>query len=397
MPKKNYPQLAKPELHLLTAILTSGDFGRLARAIDSVECQTPSQIFDIKNEIVVIVNTQDPNYANEVLTKLSPKGYTVVVTESDGTPGTGKNSVFDYFRERTEKGDHFDYLFQIDGDDFLYPSAFWQLTEVLKKSDMADVISFQSMDWLSTNFTEKMSYAIIEQNKTWLYSWCQAEPNLREASQFVYVTDEGFGTTGRIFTPGTTMFLSRKFLVEYPTYHTNEIKLFEDYLYYLKVFKLHLDGKIKMCHINNSFLYVYDKTNENSVSTHNCFYGPKEINLLKGFVQENDMMEKTPATDMEFYQAGEPRHFSLRDKIIWVKYMTAKYPVKMKSLDIKEKVQEQKAKISQQMVQQQPERYRMDPERVYDPRTFDPIAMNQRGPVPQPRQTQNLVNRAGKL
>lgn len=323
---------AKKRIKLLLVHLTSGDVDRLERGIEASEKLFTTEDLNVVIDytIQIVVNTKTEGYFEEVVKRLGDRVGTIARTDSDGTPGTGKNSVFKHFRKCKTK---YDYLFQVDGDDFLYPCALRQLSRLLDKTDMADVVSFQSMDWLSTNFTDQMSYVPIIDKKLWLYSWCHAEPNLREIPAFVYVTEPEFGKSGRIFTPGTSMILSRKFLVNHRNVvHTNEISLFEDYLYYLKLFKLHLDEKIKMVHTNNSYFYVYDKANENSVSTKNCYYSEKEIGLLTGYVKDYNMMDKHPRDDLEFIILGEPEEFSLEDKVIFTKKMFDTYKVNIQSL-----------------------------------------------------------------
>lgn len=334
MPKK---------IKLLVAILTSSDIGRLRRCIDSVEGQIKN--VPIEFDIKIVVNTLNPEYEKAVQDALADQ-YPIEITKSDGTPGTGKNAVFDFFRKQRKK---YDYLFQIDGDDMLYPTAFYQLNEYFQ--DEWDVVSFQSMDWISTNYTKSMPHAPIIPDRLWLYSWCQEERNLREIPSFVYVTDPEFATKGgKIFTPGTSMVLSRKMLMNHADVrHTNEIKLFEDYLYFLKLFNLHVKGDIKMCHINNSYIYIYDRTNEDSISTHNCYYGKKELNLLLDFCKNNDIIDKHPLRDLEFVRIGKPDFLEDKDKIFWIRRLISKYPVKMHSSSADMKKQEAAARMNSLM------------------------------------------------
>lgn len=322
---------SKEKLSVLIVPLASGDIIRLKRCIYSVEKQFTTEDMDIELEwdMHIVVNSQDQEFIQQVKDELCDK-YHVVFTRSDGTPGTGKNSVFDYFRRQKNQ---YDYLFQIDGDDFIYPCAMRQISKTLSKANKPDIVSFQSMDWLSTNFTEQMQHAEISKGKLWLYSWCKNEPNLREIKDFVYVDDPNFGKKGRIFTPGTSMILSGDLLrTQYNLRHTNTIKLFEDYYFYLKLFNLHIRKEARMIHTNHSFYYVYDKTNEHSISTNNCFYSPKEIGLLTGFAKENNLMDKHPKDHLEFIRL-EDTEMELSDKVVFVRNMVDKFPCKMKSLD----------------------------------------------------------------
>ena len=333
-------------MKLLIVPLTSGDIDRLDRCLYTIENQIRVNEPDIciEYDVKIVVNSKDKKYEKLVQERYGEK-YHIEITKSDGTPGTGKNAVFDFFRSQK---DHYDYLLQVDGDDVLYATALHQLSFYFKAG--WDVVSFQSMDWLSTNHTYQMPHAIIIPEKLWLYSWCDEEVNLRDIKAFEYVTDEKFGTTGgRIFTPGTSMVISRKVLMNHTDLcHTNKIKLFEDYLFFLKLFKLHLDKKIRMCSINNSYIYLYDKTNENSISTHNCYYGKKELGMLKGFCQDNDMMDSNPVRDMEFVKSGSLDFTNRKDKIFWIRHLISRYPnIKMNSVDLNAKKKEQQEKMKQ--------------------------------------------------
>lgn len=124
--------------------------------------------------------------------------------------------------------------------------------------------------------------------------------------------------------------------------------MFEDYLFYLKLFNLHLNGKIKMCHTNNSYMYVYDKANEHSVSTKNFLYSHKEINILRGFAQRNKMMDKHPREHLPFVKLGVPMHFNLKDKVLWVRMCMMKYPADLKSLDPEKDRRKQLSQVNQQ-------------------------------------------------
>lgn len=319
------------KVKLLVVALTTSDINRLKRCLYSIQHQIPVREagIEIVPDIHVIVNTQNKTYASEVQQELGHE-YPVTVTVSDGTPGTGKNSVFDYFRSLGKK---YDYLFQVDGDDILYPTAFQELARFF--AEHWDVVSFQSMDWLSTNRAENMNHIALKDN-VWLHTWGDQQVNLREIAQFKYATDPDFGKTGeRIFTPGTSMVLSGKFLRKYPHIrHTNQIKLFEDYYFYLHLFALHCKGEIKMCHINNSYIYMYDRTNENSVSTSNCFYGKLEISMIQGVLDKYQIWDKHPKVDLPFITRPPLDFADRRDRIHWVRFLLDKYPTQMKSLDL---------------------------------------------------------------
>lgn len=68
------------------------------------------------NEIVVVINTLDEEFKSEAVQFCSDNNIEHYVTESDGTPGTGKNSVIKLFL-----GSNNEYMVHIDGDDFMTP------------------------------------------------------------------------------------------------------------------------------------------------------------------------------------------------------------------------------------------------------------------------------------
>lgn len=101
----------------LVGVLTTRDAEKARRCVNSVDCE------DV--DIVVIVNSPDPQYLQQV--RESCSGYTVIETECNGTPGKGKNSVLDYFIQH-----RYQYLLPIDGDDYYNKGAVKQIVRYVK-------------------------------------------------------------------------------------------------------------------------------------------------------------------------------------------------------------------------------------------------------------------------
>ncbi|GAG29736.1 unnamed protein product, partial [marine sediment metagenome] len=74
-------------MKLLITLLTSCGLKFLKQSYESVKNQLDNTL---NYDIVIIVNTQDNNYYNEVLENF--KNSKVVRTESNGKPGKGHNS-----------------------------------------------------------------------------------------------------------------------------------------------------------------------------------------------------------------------------------------------------------------------------------------------------------------
>ena len=126
---------------LLVCILTSGQLNFLKESVASVINQK-NNIIDY--DIYIVVNTLSEYYYMQVLEYFQnyPKITKIVRTESNGKPGKGHNSVLSIFRE-THK---YDNLFMLDGDDLLYPYAFYQLDRCIK-IDNSDLILKSSISF----------------------------------------------------------------------------------------------------------------------------------------------------------------------------------------------------------------------------------------------------------
>jgi hypothetical protein len=68
------------------------------------------------DETVVVINTLDENYLNQAVNYCKEIGVEYHITESNGTPGKGKNAVQDVFLASDDE-----YCVQIDGDDIVTP------------------------------------------------------------------------------------------------------------------------------------------------------------------------------------------------------------------------------------------------------------------------------------
>jgi hypothetical protein len=69
-----------------------------------------------KRNTTVVINTLDKEYEKSVQDWCFREKINCVATESNGKPGKGKNAVLDHFLDSD-----YDYMVQIDGDDFLQP------------------------------------------------------------------------------------------------------------------------------------------------------------------------------------------------------------------------------------------------------------------------------------
>ena len=116
---------------VLVAILTSGKLEKFIRCIESVLSQT--------KEVIVVCNTLDSSYVEQARKVAEIYNLEFIVTESNGKPAKGKNSVFEIFRTRAQ----FNYYMQVDGDDYLVPGALSKIATIVQQNPDVDVIGLQ--------------------------------------------------------------------------------------------------------------------------------------------------------------------------------------------------------------------------------------------------------------
>lgn len=149
----------------LVAILTSDKLDKLTRCIQSAANQTDTE------NIVVIINTQDPEYAKHAVQLTESCNIKSVITESNGKPGKGKNSLISYFLSTD-----FTHVIPVDGDDYLLPRAV-DIIEYVAETKQADVIGLidgiavlndvymSAEDWFYTDaYHSRMSESIEKQS-----------------------------------------------------------------------------------------------------------------------------------------------------------------------------------------------------------------------------------------
>jgi cellulose synthase/poly-beta-1,6-N-acetylglucosamine synthase-like glycosyltransferase len=127
-------------MKLFLALLTNHKLDKLKRLVRTVELQYPEESIELKP--VIVVNTLNDEYYQEVLDANLP--FEVVRTESNGKPGKGKNSCMDLFLQSD-----CDFMTQVDGDDFLYPTFLRSIANHVNHYPDIDVLGRIPLDYLS--------------------------------------------------------------------------------------------------------------------------------------------------------------------------------------------------------------------------------------------------------
>ena len=123
---------------VLLAILTHHDLPRLRRALLSARSQRDA---GIAVRTTVVVNTRDTHHALRTVNLCREWGVHCVVSDSNGRPGRGKNACLDLFL-----ASDCDYLCQLDGDDWLYPTWALSVAEHLRRVPTLDVVGLFPID-----------------------------------------------------------------------------------------------------------------------------------------------------------------------------------------------------------------------------------------------------------
>jgi len=131
-------------IKILIAVLVSNDLPRAGRCIKSCEDQTEH---NLDYETYVVINTLNKEFEDHMVDYCNWSGKNYIITESDGTPSTGKNAVFEFFNKRTD----FTHLVQVDGDDFLYPTFLRHIERHLTKYPTTDVLGILPCDSIYLN------------------------------------------------------------------------------------------------------------------------------------------------------------------------------------------------------------------------------------------------------
>lgn len=135
----------------LVIVLTSENLAKLKRCIDSILPQTRT--------VSVVINTLDSEYAKVATEYCREINVASYITESNGKPGMGKNTVLDLF----SASDH-THLIPVDGDDYLLPNAIEKLTAIIKdrNPDLVGLIdSLVVLDGETMPITEWQNHEIL--------------------------------------------------------------------------------------------------------------------------------------------------------------------------------------------------------------------------------------------
>ena len=251
---------------LLVTVLTSGKPEKLKRCLRSVNSNSSP------HERIVVINTTDPDFTSQATQIAFDHGFPVRVTESNGTPGRGKNSVLQNFLETDA-----DWLLPIDGDDYISGGCISRLHHEIENNDF-------DIGCLVGGRAIRPSGKIIGLDKIELLpKVVRAASEWKQSDVDYYIGYKNFITKKHFNDePFNRMILLNRNVARH---RFNEmIDIAEDILFFiqsLKDFKIHpIDTHI------DDYIYMYDFSEDGAVM--NAIKNKKLLTNIKSMMAEYD-------------------------------------------------------------------------------------------------------------
>lgn len=242
--------MATSDERLMVCILTSSKLEYFRESLRSVRRQQPA---NIAWDLFIVVNTLNEDYYETILREFPNEN--IVRTQSNGRSGRGHNSVLDFFQQREE----YDYLFMLDGDDFLYPSALRHVGSYIQ-SDRPEVLMLMYHDSLADMVRDKKApHFLIGNSCYWFY-------NFKATCLKAWFKQKGVNPFKnpiyKLNTMGRLILFSRESL-KYGIRYDENCLLYDDYYPSMQVLELAYAGK-NVVRTDDSLIYLYNRINDTS-------------------------------------------------------------------------------------------------------------------------------------
>jgi len=266
---------------ILLCLLTNHRIDRLRRLIKSVLELEPSKLVEI--EPVIVVNTLNDSFYEEVLNTNFP--FKIIRTESNGKPGKGKNSCRDLFLKSDS-----DFLCQIDGDDWLYPTFTKSMAQHIEHYPNLDVLGQCTVDLVAKTKRGGHHFKVGDQNQYWGCVWGISlfEKKKHGPGKGHWVDHEYPSNFDRIM-------LQSK--LSAPERMDEDLPNGEDHLYSIQLLKLHQERKIRYFVTPSSDFYISEATLDDNIQSNYPFKEHVETmkkNMLKYVNIHRSSQEELP-------------------------------------------------------------------------------------------------------
>ena len=277
-------------MRILTTILTSRDIDKFQRCLNSVISQT---------ECLVICNTLDNDYAKKVETTCSTQPVRYIRTESTGWPSGGKQTVLDHFNKTD-----YDYLFLIEGDDFIYPNTLEILNAMVEKHHPMDILALTNQEvlmgelmtmkeWRSSKlFDDRMKPELEKLPIDTVRSF------LENTQTAIDITGDGIN---RI-----VLYSKKGAQIKYDT----NVKSGDDFVFGCEARLLHEKGDITMYLTNCPELYVYDQNDRTG------FAVPEKLADIGKYMISDDFKRLTDTLGPDIIEISHRLTYEERTKYI---------------------------------------------------------------------------------
>ena len=234
----------------LITLLTSSNSKLLKLSYNTIKQQINH---NFNYTIVIVVNTLNTEYFEEVLNEFKDIEVEIIETESNGKPGKGHNSLFEIFKKKKQ----YDYLIPIDGDDFLYPYALYQLSKIIHSKN-PDILVLQGNDILSWYNDSTNSTDIYLNNCFYLIKQDEYPDNKWKFNKNS-VNINPFIKNNKFITPIRLILCNRKILnLNITHFYCEKCNVLDDYLFYLHFINIYIKKLLNIFIINSNHIYLYN-------------------------------------------------------------------------------------------------------------------------------------------
>ncbi len=296
---------------VLVCILTSSRPALARLCWESVASQ---QNHRLSFDVVMLVNSIDPGHHSNILQVMQGTPVRVVVSDSNGRPGRGHNSVLALFQELTE----YDYLIPIDGDDFLYPTAFHQIEKTL--SDPVHCLAVQTNDSLTR---EKRLVRHVGLGNDWrLVSWFDDCENWWLTHQ---MKNPFLEHIQQCATPARPILLHRTALAHFPrSAYGEDFRLYDDMMFFLNACEAwyRRPTEFRLFFTSNTYIYLHNDMNPASASNAAVDYDFEQKLFTAATTSGFDHIKRWQLAELPHCQLSNPSGFNSNDKIAFAKKQT---------------------------------------------------------------------------
>lgn len=307
---KKMKKIFNKNTKLLVTLLTSSKLEYLIISYESVKNQQP--LINFNYDIYIVVNTLNDNYFNEVIKYFNDKDVTIIRTKSNGRPGRGHNSVLEIFNEKKE----YDYLFSLDGDDFLYPCAFRHIEQYIT-SKKVDILMLMYHDTLDTKKkTHIQTYFLIENKVNLIYNIPKTMNNDWLKTKSINPFENPIY---KLNTYGRMILISRKTL-QYNLHYDENCKLYDDFILSMQILNLAYQKKLNIFRTSDTNIYIYNTINIQSATNNfslNDF--EEEDNYFKNSIKNKfSLIKDWDLTKIPFITIKNDPLFTYNDKFNYI-------------------------------------------------------------------------------